>query len=337
MKLIELSYIKPPKILLSALLFFGFSAFIFFAAVKDTPAKFSSSEQVVFSDPTSTETPTIPPTSTVVPTFAMNPEATFLLASQSQIDPVQPTPSVRELGDTFLGGELAYDMYIGKDTNRQADPIKNPPCKIVPAWKIKDIQSGYIAKTLKDLYTDGAYIEGEYYAVSALADLSQAASDAGYNQVNIRSGYRSFDFQTLIAKANGLPVGIDLAAPGRSEHQLGTVFDLGWANSPLNYAEINRTPLPAKFYKWLDENAHRYGFVISYPFKSIEGKTNVQMPFVTEYIAEPWHIRFVTVPFATAIWNYEDAGGKNYLDPKSQLTASDFYRPAQNGECKEQP
>ena len=44
--------------------------------------------------------------------------------------------------------------------------------------------------------------------------------------------------------------------------------------------------------RWLAANAHRFGFVISYP----AGKEAI-----TGYIYEPWHIRYVGVPLAEQI------------------------------------
>jgi LAS superfamily LD-carboxypeptidase LdcB len=80
------------------------------------------------------------------------------------------------------------------------------------------------------------------------------------------------------------------AHPGESEHQLGTVFDIG-------YAELHTFNLPngspfAKSCagKWLRENAHRFGFTMSYPY----GKESL-----TCFVPEPWHWRYVGKTLAT--------------------------------------
>ncbi|HRO24464.1 MAG TPA: D-alanyl-D-alanine carboxypeptidase family protein, partial [Promineifilum sp.] len=49
------------------------------------------------------------------------------------------------------------------------------------------------------------------------------------------------------------------------------------------------------FYKtsegiWLLENAHKYGFTLSYPFEAFE---------TTGFFYEPWHFRYVGVEMAT--------------------------------------
>jgi D-alanyl-D-alanine carboxypeptidase len=78
------------------------------------------------------------------------------------------------------------------------------------------------------------------------------------------------------------------ADQGYSEHQLGTTVDLT--------TEGVKIPLTTNFedtpsYKWLSENAYRYGFTLSYP------KNNLY------YEYEPWHWRFVGVELATKLYN----------------------------------
>ncbi len=87
------------------------------------------------------------------------------------------------------------------------------------------------------------------------------------------------------------------AKPGHSEHQLGTAADLkcngcaSFDNSQGNLA----------VYNYLEENAHKFGFVISYPENSEE---------VTGYVYEPWHIRYVGEKIATELFedNYLSSG-----------------------------
>lgn len=61
------------------------------------------------------------------------------------------------------------------------------------------------------------------------------------------------------------------ARPGHSEHELGLA------------ADVNPTSGSAEGYAWLADNAHRFGFVVSYP----EGKQKI-----TGYRPEPWHLRY---------------------------------------------
>ena len=93
--------------------------------------------------------------------------------------------------------------------------------------------------------------------------------------VAIDSGYRSFEDQKKIYKP-GDPIS---AQPGYSEHQLGTTVDLS-----VKY--------PSKEWTWLDQNAHKYGFVMSY---------RANQTISSGYAFEPWHWRYVGVDLATKI------------------------------------
>ena len=65
------------------------------------------------------------------------------------------------------------------------------------------------------------------------------------------------------------------AAPGTSQHQLGTVIDFGSITD--DFAET-------KAGRWLDRNAGRFGFSLSFP-KGMEE--------LTGYMWESWHYRYI--------------------------------------------
>ena len=80
------------------------------------------------------------------------------------------------------------------------------------------------------------------------------------------------------------------ARPGTSEHQTGLCMDLivGGANPVLDESFADHA-----CYRWLVENAHKFGFILRFP----KGKETV-----TGYSYEPWHYRFVGVEAATEIY-----------------------------------
>ena len=102
----------------------------------------------------------------------------------------------------------------------------------------------------------------------------------------MRSAYRSFHTQCLTfnykVEVNGYENAVRFSArPGRSEHQLGVAIDitsasLGWS---LTQA-MGDSPEGI----WLVENAHRFGFGLSY----VEGLEDL-----TGYAYEPWHWRYI--------------------------------------------
>lgn len=94
------------------------------------------------------------------------------------------------------------------------------------------------------------------------------------------SGYRSYITQENLynkyVKKDGEETASTYSAkPGHSEHQTGLAFDLG---------SVDRSFANTDEAKWLEENAHIYGFIIRYP----KGKTDI-----TGYIYEPWHVRYL--------------------------------------------
>src|SRR5690606_20112842 len=121
-----------------------------------------------------------------------------------------------------------------------------------------------------------------------LKALYLAAKDAGH-PVRINSAYRSYSDQletfenwVLFEMSFGhnrataeLIANTYSARPGFSEHQLGTVIDIGTDQCDEFLIEclINDS-----FWTWLAENAHKYGFALSYPEHKEE---------ITGYVYEP--------------------------------------------------
>jgi len=123
---------------------------------------------------------------------------------------------------------------------------------------------------------------------------------AGAEHVDIKilSGYRSFEAQKSIKSNYKITYGSGSnrfsADQGYSEHQLGTTIDFTNRTSGEILSGFDKTPA----YEWLLGNAHRFGFILSYP------KGN------NYYIFEPWHWRFVGVALASRL----RAEGKIFYD-----------------------
>ena len=73
--------------------------------------------------------------------------------------------------------------------------------------------------------------------------------------------------------------------PGTSEHNAGMAMDIITADSTAGFQYT-------KEYKWLEEHAADYGFILRYP----ENKQSI-----TKIIYEPWHWRYVGVAAAKAM------------------------------------
>lgn len=108
-----------------------------------------------------------------------------------------------------------------------------------------------------------------------------------------KSAYRSYDTQNYIyndyKNKNGLVWADSYSARASySEHQTGLALDVGAsANSDLGGFEYTDE------FKWMKENAHKYGFILRYP-KDKE--------YITGYNYEPWHYRYVGTEVATKIY-----------------------------------
>lgn len=125
---------------------------------------------------------------------------------------------------------------------------------------------------------------------SYLRRMLRDADDNG-TPLLIVSAYRSFSEQQKLKLdfkvVYGSGANAFSADQGYSEHQLGTTVDFATASSTT--ATFEKTSAN----QWLVKNAHKYGFVLSYP------KSNKY------YVYEPWHWRFVGVDLATKLHDDE--------------------------------
>lgn len=130
--------------------------------------------------------------------------------------------------------------------------------------------------------------------VPDLNALRQAAEDAG-TPLSMVSAYRSHTYQEGLFTGEVEDRGLEeaqrtTARPGHSEHQLGTAVDLTDAEG----APLDETFADSETALWLAENAHQFGFVISYP--NVEAER-------TCYQYEPWHLRYVGHDLAAMVHN----------------------------------
>ncbi len=144
-------------------------------------------------------------------------------------------------------------------------------------------------------------------ALEHLEKLWTAAKEDGVT-LSIRSAYRSYETQKQLFRDYASRHGEEeanrfSARPGQSEHQLGTAVDFGGTDADFT-ARFGQTEQG----RWLAENAHKYGFVKSYP----QGKEEV-----TGYIYEPWHFRYIGVEQARQ-WKQSGLTLKEYLKRQPQ-------------------
>ena len=128
-------------------------------------------------------------------------------------------------------------------------------------------------------------IELHQEAADALSSMRAAASADGVD-LRLLSGYRSHDLQERIffdIKSDRNQTAAERAKvsapPGYSEHSTGYAIDLGDGTIPE--ANLSESFEATRAFRWLQDHAASYHFVLSFPLDNPQGVTY-----------EPWHWRF---------------------------------------------
>lgn len=151
--------------------------------------------------------------------------------------------------------------------------------------RIYFLNEHYMPSELVVIDEEYDYPNGKEVSVHALMwphleDLLERARRSDIDLM-VLSGYRSFAEQTTLKQDYLIRYGTGAnqfsADQGFSEHQLGTAVDFTTPELGQNLLGFEDTDA----FRWLERNAYRYGFTMSYP------KGN------EHYVYEPWHWRFV--------------------------------------------
>lgn len=196
-------------------------------------------------------------------------------AAESTPAPVSQLPAVMEQGGT---------LFVVNGKNR-----------ISKAYAPEDLVKPDVQTRKKSLENN---ILMQREAAKALEKMFEAALHEKGHTLYATSGYRAYGIQQLLFSAKVEEVGSKekasrrVAAPGTSEHQLGLAMDVQ-SPSQLNLnPRFGQTPEGI----WVGENAHRFGFIVRYKqeWRDITGVSD-----------EPWHIRYVGVAHATALFHLD--------------------------------
>lgn len=138
-------------------------------------------------------------------------------------------------------------------------------------------------------YGDNQFITSETY--EAFINMFKAAKKEDLTLI-INSSYRSFEEQEEVynyyKNIKGDNYADKIAArKGHSEHQTGMAIDI------QTHGSTSATFETFSEFNWLQNNAHKYGFILRYP----KGKE-----YITGYEYESWHYRYVGVEAATYIY-----------------------------------
>lgn len=171
--------------------------------------------------------------------------------------------------------------------------IDNPNTNLVLVNKFNRLDDRYIPSDLEKINL--AYANNYKYlrsvAKNSFEIMSSEAKKLGLEIVAV-SAFRSYRYQKDLyeyyVKEKGLEYADKASArPGHSEHQTGLTLDVMGENGDYNLFE------ETKEFRWLKDNAYKYGFILRYP----KGKEHI-----TGFKYEPWHYRYVGSDIALEIY-----------------------------------
>lgn len=179
------------------------------------------------------------------------------------------------------------------------------PSDLVSAaeFSIPTAKSPNIDEMKLRLAGDGDADPREANLPARLAQLISLCRSESGERISLRSGYRSYATQRVLY-ANIGDKGT-VTPPGMSEHQTGLAADINVENRFMRPSD--------RAYQCFEENAYRFGFILSYP------PGNNYLPGEDSY--EPWHWRYVGVSTAQL---YREAGP--HQKPQEFLAALPCYQ-----------
>lgn len=194
----------------------------------------------------------------------------------------------------LLGCRIGDEVALGYEPARWKETLVDTYFALPIGYVPDDLVdlSTYLGEVSRFAAAPGLELREE--AARHLGGLFEDAEGAGV-YLEVVSAYRSFDYQRQTFDHWVVTDGYDLAIrtsarAGHSEHQLGAAVDLRTRGGEMAWDvdDWGGTPEGA----WVNDNAWRFGFVLSYP----PGKEDV-----TCYAYEPWHYRYVGTELAEAV------------------------------------
>ena len=174
---------------------------------------------------------------------------------------------------------------------KKSDTEKN---ELMLTNKFYSLDNTYNSDSMVNVSNQYSYGENQMVTsetFDAFLNMFNAAKKEGLTLI-INSSYRSYEEQEEIYNEFKNTYGEDYAnsraaKAGFSEHQTGMAIDIQtYGSSASTFEEFDE-------FKWLQDNAHKYGFILRYP-KDKE--------YLTGYEYESWHYRYVGIEAATYIY-----------------------------------
>lgn len=191
--------------------------------------------------------------------------------------------------------EVIFRVNLGLDYPfyQNVTVVEDPYALLVLVNKYNQLPNGYEQYNLVNMKREHTSNDGKQYLLAGVAydkyiEMSEAIKKDGLS-MRVVSAYRTENYQrnlynNRVRTTGRINADNYSARPGHSEHQTGLAVDIGTTKGVFEY-----TPE----FKWLQNHAHEYGFILRYP----KGKE-----WITGYSYEPWHYRYVGVDAAKIIY-----------------------------------
>jgi len=203
----------------------------------------------------------------------------------------------KQVSETFI-----FDYIIEKEADKELKNIKNLVYKYKNGIarlvnKENGLKSSYEPDDL--VIPDVKATKSDIYLTKvASSNLEKMFKDAKKEGIDLCliSGYRSSSYQRKLYSNYLTHKGKEytqqyLSKANHSEHQTGLAVDI--SSKSIEYQLIPDFEI-TKEGKWLEENAHNYGFILRYKKDRVED---------TGYDFEPWHFRYVGYDIAKYIYD----------------------------------
>ncbi len=228
---------------------------------------------------------------------------TFKLKWAGELEQIEEDPLIGDIviKDSSEGedGEVALDFLTDlSDYEKYMNPTGNlRDAFLVLVNTENTLTADDVPNDLMDVkYTSSARKTQQLreYAAKSLEALYQEMHAAGYYDMAVYSGFRTYTYQSTLFEsytANEMAANPSLSReeaeaivltystrPGTSEHQTGLAVDmdtLGTFTTDFEYEPE---------YEWLSENAWKFGFILRFPKDKVD---------ITSIQFEPWHYRYV--------------------------------------------
>ena len=167
-----------------------------------------------------------------------------------------------------------WNLILVNDDYKVPDDFEINLVELDNGQKVDEKIYSYLTEMLNDMESEGVYafVSSGYrtnsYQQKLLNQKIDAYKSEGYGPIKSFVAARSW-----------------VAMPGHSEHHLGIAVDI---NNKSNTTS-------QEVYKWLSNNAYKYGFIKRYPGDKIE---------ITNIHSEPWHYRYVGYEHAKYIYEH---------------------------------